>query len=287
MTNPLTVFDNIVLKNTNHGKPILADIRYLSNTDELPVVVFIHGFKGFKDWGHWNLIADQIAKAGYCVVKFNLSHNGTTPEQPTDFADLEAFSNNTYSIELDDVKTVLDYLHTEGPKIPNLNLRKTYLIGHSRGGGLALLKAHEDNRIAGVVTWASVSDFGRRWSDEVMKKWSREKIHHVYNGRTKQNMPMKYTIVEDYKANLDRLHIKSAVEKLALPLLHIHGSDDPTVPIDEAKTLASWNKHSQLEIIENADHVFDGKHPFTKEELPLNSKLLVDKTLSFLDKISK
>lgn len=287
MTNPLTVFDNIVLKNTNHGKPILADIRYLSNTDELPVVVFIHGFKGFKDWGHWNLIVDQIAKAGYCVVKFNLSHNGTTPEQPTDFADLEAFSNNTYSIELDDVKTVLDYLHTEGHKIPNLNLRKIYLIGHSRGGGLALLKANEDNRIAGVVTWASVSDFGSRWSDEVIEKWSREKIHHVYNGRTKQNMPMKYTIVEDYRANLDRLHIKSAVEKLALPLLHIHGSDDPTVPIEDAKTLASWNEHSQLEIIENADHVFDGKHPFTKEELPLNCKLLVDKTLSFLDKISK
>jgi len=287
MTYPLTVIDNIELRNTDHGKPILMDVRSLINTTRKPVIVFIHGFKGFKDWGHWNLIADQFAKAGYCVVKFNLSHNGTTPDHPVDFVDLDAFSKNTYSIELNDVGSVLDYLHSPDCNISNIDLNKIYLVGHSRGGGLALLKAKEDARVAGVVTWASVSDFGSRWSDEVMEKWAKDKVHYVYNGRTKQDMPMKYTIVEDYNNNIERLNIKNAVGQLKIPLLHIHGTDDPTVGIEEARTLAKWNSQSELEVIDNADHVFNGRHPFHEEELPLNSQQLVDKTLSFLDKISK
>lgn len=287
MTNPLTVFDNIVLKNTRHSKPILMDIRHLSDDKDKPVVIFIHGFKGFKDWGHWNLIADQIAKAGYCVVKFNLSHNGTTPDHPMDFVDLDAFSNNTYSIELDDVKTVLDHLSSDANKITHLDLSKIYLIGHSRGGGLALIKANEDNRVSGVVTWASVSDYATRWSDEAKEQWKKDGVYFVYNGRTKQNMPLKYTLIEDFLNNRSRLDIKKAVAQLNAPILHIHGSEDPTVKVDEAHKMAEWNEKSELVVIENADHIFNGKHPFTDEELPNNSQQLVDKTVSFLDKISK
>ncbi len=287
MTNPLTVFDNIVLKNTRHGKPILMDIRYPSDERDKPVVIFIHGFKGFKDWGHWNLIADQIAQAGYCVVKFNLSHNGTTPEHPIDFVDLEAFSNNTYSIELDDVKAVLDFLSSNNNKIDHLDLSKIYLIGHSRGGGLALIKAIEDNRVSGVVTWASVSDYATRWSDEVKEQWKKDGVHFVYNGRTKQNMPLKYTLIEDFLKNRSRLDIKNAVIQMKMPILHVHGSVDPTIKVEEARKMAKWNEKSELVVIENADHVFNGKHPFTEEELPTNSQQLVDKTVSFLDKISK
>ena len=48
-------------------------------------------------------MADRFADAGFVFVKFNLSHNGTTIEHPIDFVDLEAFGNNNFAKELDDL----------------------------------------------------------------------------------------------------------------------------------------------------------------------------------------
>jgi len=287
MTNSLTKIDDLVIESKHHNKPIVCDVRYLPSQQHQPVVIFIHGFKGFKDWGHWNLIADQIALEGYIFIKINLSHNGTTLDKPLDFADLEAFSDNTYSLELEDVKQVINYLHSTACTIPNMDLKKTFLIGHSRGGGIALISAFEDERIKGVVTWASVSDYEKRWPKDVLAQWKKEGVHYVYNGRTKQNMPMKYGIVEDFLAHKERLNIKNAVAQLKKPTLFIHGSDDPTVDLAEAKNLESWSPTGRLVVIGNANHVFNGKHPFEEKELPVESQKLIKNTLSFLEQNSR
>lgn len=287
MTNSLTKIDDLVIESKHHNKPIVCDVRYLPSQQRQPVVIFIHGFKGFKDWGHWNLIADQIAQAGYIFIKINLSHNGTTLDKPLDFADLEAFSDNTYSLELEDVKHVIDYLQSTACTIPNMDLKNTFLIGHSRGGGIALISAFEDERIKGVVTWASVSDYEKRWPEDVLAQWKKEGVHYVYNGRTKQNMPMKYAIVEDFLAHKERLNIKNAVAQLKKPALFIHGSDDPTVDLTEAKNLESWSATGRLVVIEKANHVFNGKHPYEEKELPVESQKLVKNTLSFLEQNSR
>ncbi|WP_435524823.1 hypothetical protein [Chryseobacterium indoltheticum] len=55
-------------------------------------------------------------------VKFNFSHNGTTVEDPENFADLEAFGNNNYSKELSD----LGVLSTILLKIQKLMIRKLF-----------------------------------------------------------------------------------------------------------------------------------------------------------------
>ena len=62
-------------------------------------VIFCHGYKGFKDWGCWNLMADYLANHHICVVKFNFSCNGGTLSNPIDFPDLKAFGENNYSTE--------------------------------------------------------------------------------------------------------------------------------------------------------------------------------------------
>ena len=91
---------NNILIQGSEGKPILIDATFKANNFQKAVVVFCHGFKGFKDWCHFNLISDAFALAGYAVLKFNFSHNGGTLEQPIDFPDLEAFANNNFSIEM-------------------------------------------------------------------------------------------------------------------------------------------------------------------------------------------
>ena len=87
-----------------HNKPILCDLFFQDDQKPKPVVIFCHGYKGFKDWGAWDKMAETFAEKGYFFVKFNFSHNGTTPENPTEFLDIEAFGDNNYSIELDDLQ---------------------------------------------------------------------------------------------------------------------------------------------------------------------------------------
>ncbi|MEQ6122074.1 hypothetical protein [Reichenbachiella sp. MALMAid0571] len=86
--------ESFILASKHGNKSFLSDVRYEKNGIKKAVVLFIHGFKGFKDWGYFNLMADHFSDTNFVFVKMNLSHNGTTPESPLDFADLEAFGNN-------------------------------------------------------------------------------------------------------------------------------------------------------------------------------------------------
>ena len=88
----MKLIKDVILKSTHGERSMLGDIRYKSTNELKPIILFVHGFKGFKDWGHFNLIADWFAENGFIYVKFNLSHNGTNPENPNDFVDLNAFS---------------------------------------------------------------------------------------------------------------------------------------------------------------------------------------------------
>jgi len=61
---------NIIIKGTHH-KPILSDVFYNDNQVKKPIVIFAHGYKGYKDWGAWNLVAKAFANSGFVFIKFN------------------------------------------------------------------------------------------------------------------------------------------------------------------------------------------------------------------------
>ena len=273
---------NIVLERDGK-KPILIDAFYSETTINQPIIIFCHGYKGFKDWGAWNAMAETIAEGGFCVIKFNFSHNGGTMQNPIDFPDLEAFGNNNYTKELDDLDAIITWSQNYFKNISNIDTKEICLIGHSRGGGIAILKASEDTRITKLITLASVSDFGSRFgSDEELKNWKKEGVKFVLNGRTKQEMPHYYQFFEDFKANESRLDIKSAEKRLKIPHLIIHGSKDTTVNISEAKALHQWNPMSELKIIEGADHVFNTRHPWKEKELSNELNETINDVIAFL-----
>ncbi|MBL6448628.1 dienelactone hydrolase family protein [Fulvivirga sp. 29W222] len=286
MTNSLKIHDDIVLNSKHHKKKILVDARYISNQHKKPVIIFIHGFKGFKDWGHFNVLADEMAKAGYVFIKFNLSHNGTTPEHPVDFVDLDAFSENNFSIELDDTGTVIDYLFSEECVISSseMNTDNLFLMGHSRGGGLALLKTAEDDRVKAVATWAAVADFNR-WTKALLNEWQQDEVIYILNGRTGQKMPMKYQIVEDLEKNQDRLSISKAVSSLAKPVLVVHGTEDETVSSNDAQKIHELARDSALLLIDKANHVFGASHPYKGCKLPAHAQLAFDRTYDFFESL--
>ncbi len=276
---------NIILQ-SKHGRPFLVDVYYKKDGERKPVIIFSHGFKGFKDWGPFDLVADKFVEAGFVYVKFNFSHNGTTIESPTDFADLEAFGNDNLSIEMDDLGVVIDWVCSNQfpDSATESDSQKIYLMGHSRGGGISILKTKEDTRIKKICTWGSVNEFSKYWSDEELENIKRDGVVYVGNARTGQQMPIKWQMYENYFANMDRLFVPDAVKQMSIPFLIIHGTKDETIPVEAAIEMNQWNKNSELLLIENSNHNFGGKHPYTENNLTADLQQAVNATIQFFKK---
>ena len=280
-----------LIKQTNiqiegrHKKTILTDLFFIDDEKAKPVVIFCHGYKGFKDWGPWDKMAEFFAEKGYFFVKFNFSHNATTPENPTEFIDIEAFGENNYIKELDDLQSVIDWLLLPDFEHGNqLDSSKINLIGHSRGGGISIIKAAEENRIDKLVTFSSVSDFGSRFpTEKALKKWKEKGVSYIVNTRTKQQLPHHFQFYTNFKENEERLTISRATKKLEIPHLIVHGSKDTSVSISDSGNLFDWTPFPDLLLVEDADHVYNTSHPWDRSELPKAFKHVLDKTLEFMD----
>lgn len=276
---------NIILQADNPFRKFLVDVRYMPDDSPKPVVLFVHGFKGFKDWGTFNLMADYFAEAGFVFIKMNFSHNGTTIDQPLDFANLEAFGNNNFSIEQDDIEIVLDKLFDNNLIISSeTDLTNVYLIGHSRGGAATIIKASTDVRIKKLATLAAMNDMASRYPDEVMGSWKEDGVYYVYNGRTKQQMPLYYQIVENYEQNEERLNVKRSVETMGKPFLALHGTEDETLPISMLHEMKCWNDEIEIVEMKKANHTFGSVHPYVQDALPEDLNIAIDYIIQFFKK---
>lgn len=247
------------------GRSMLLDITFDDAFKNAPLIIFSHGFKGFKDWGTHNLVAKYFAESGFRYLKFNFSHNGTTTDHPLDFADLIAFSDNTFSIELEDLNTVIDFA-CGGSGMPAVS--GVYLIGHSMGGGISIIKASEDPRIIKLITMASISSFRNLWPKEVEQQWRLTGIFYTANKRTGQEMPLKVSLLDDLVKHAGRLDIIAKAKEIKQPWLIVHGDADPTVPLSHAEELAVAQPNAKFVIIHGADHTFGASHPYVEQTLP-------------------
>jgi len=259
------------------SREFLADVIFPDSEEKLPLVIFVHGYKGYKDWGAWELMGEKFAKAGFYFVKFNFSHNGTTIDNPNDFADLEAFGQNNYSKELEDLEVVINHFKNQ----KEVDSNKIILLGHSRGGGISIIKASENKSITKLITLASVSTLDRFPKNEAFENWKKDDVYFVENARTKQKMPHYFQFYQDFEINKDRFDVEKACENLTIPTLFIHGSGDESVPLNHSENLHLWTKYSQLEIIENANHTFGAKEPWESDSLPKELDEVIEVCIGF------
>ncbi|NQY29288.1 MAG: alpha/beta hydrolase fold domain-containing protein [Flavobacteriaceae bacterium] len=264
-------------------KPIQLDVSFNNNGKQKPILIFCHGYKGFKDWGCWNVMASRMANEDFFFLKFNFSHNGGTMEQPIDFPDLNAFGENNFTKELEDLENVISWITSpENKYSTELNPQDVILVGHSRGGGIVTIKASEDDRVTKLITLAGASDYKSRFpTGDQLAYWRNEGVAYVENGRTKQQMPHFIQFYDNFIENEARLTISTATKKIRIPYLIIHGTTDETVTFQEAEALHNWNVKSELFAIENANHVFGASHPWENDSLPDDLEIAVNKIINF------
>lgn len=265
-------------------RPITFDIFFSESRLPQPVIVYAHGFNGFKDWGNLDLIAEQFLASGFAFIKFNFSHNGTSPEQPEHFVDLAAFGDNNYTKQLDDLKRVIDWIHNPfNPYHSTIAIDKIGLIGHSMGGGISIIKTAEDMRIKSLITWAAIDQCKTpwgNWSRKQLNDWKHEGVAYYTNGRTRQQMPLNYQLYEDFLSNCERLDILKAASQIKVPWLICHGTEDINVPVTQAYNLKKGNANATLFTI-STDHVFGRRHPWNSIMQPSAMQEVLNRNILF------
>lgn len=254
---------NMVINGADN-KPIAIDIHLCNTTNKAPLVIYAHGFNGFKDWGNGNEMAAWFNAQGVHFLKFNFSHNGTAPEKPLEFTELAHFGNNNFSKQLYDLTNVIDWIHHPlHPLSSSIDYDKISLIGHSMGGGIAILHAAQDKRISKLVTWAAIAEATTpwgKWNEDKMAAWKESGVAYYHNARTQQDLPLYYQLKEDYDQHHERLNIKQAAQSIQIPWLICHAEDDAAVNIAIAHQLKSYQKLANV-WIGSGGHTFGRKHP--------------------------
>ena len=276
---PKTTKEKFVIQGTAYEKPILCDLTKPFQHHDKNLIIFCHGYKGFKDWGCWNLMADKFAQNGISFLKFNFSHNGGTINNPIDFPDLKAFSENNYSIEVNDVIRVVNYVKNEFTYFSNA---KIHLMGHSRGGGIACIASSRDLHIESLILLASVSDYKSRFPEQSeIDKWKENGVRYVENKRTKQKLPHLYQFYQNYVDNESILNIESSLKKFSGKTLICHGTMDLAVDFQNALNLCSWSNIGCLFKL-RTNHTFGSKHPWNENHIPTALDQIIEKSISFL-----
>jgi dienelactone hydrolase len=236
---------------------ILIDVRTSDRIMPRPAVLILHGFKGFKDWGMFPPLAERVARAGFTAVSFNVSGSGV--DNAGEFSRPELFGRNTYSAELSDVNRVLDAL-SDGA-LGMAATERFGLVGHSRGGAVAILTAARDQRVQALVTWAAIAET-HRWKDQVAEWRARGRLD-VVNSRTGQVLPLYTDLLDDLEKNGEKLQLAGSAALIAVPWLLLHGGADPAVPVAEAHLLASAAlKPPRVMVFPETGHTFGAVHPY-------------------------
>jgi dienelactone hydrolase len=255
---------------SDQGLPIRGDLDVPDRPRALVVVV--HGFKGFKDWGFFPWVAQRFVQHRLAVCRFNMSRSGIG-DDPESFDRLDLFEDDTYTTQLADLRCVVDYAQQQVPGV------STFLFGHSRGGGVALLGAAAVPSLRGVVTWAPIARCDR-WDEPTKRDWRSHGYLEQLNTRTKQVMRMSTAILDDYESHASQLDVVAATQSLAAPLLVVHGARDESVPADEGRLLASLKPDSSLLVIGSATHTFNAIHPLV--HVPFELVLAAEATAHFI-----
>lgn len=253
---------------------------------QLPAIIFLHGFKGFKDWGAFPEACAELSSAGFAVVAMNFSLNGVG-ESMTEFDQLDLFSRETLSQDLEDVGSVIDALQsgTIAADQASIETDNIGILGHSRGGHTATAAAAEYDDIACLVTWSAVADYNAHWSDQMISDWKEKGVTKIKNGRTGQMMPVRDLVYKDALQNADRLMAVKRARELTIPAMFIHSKGDEGVPYSEAEKLYRncSSSDKELKLIPNSGHTFGTSHPFEDEEFPETFENVVADTRAWFE----
>ena len=202
-----------------------------------PGLVLCHGFPagpgGAKTSGQtYPQLAERLAAdTGWVVLTFNFRGTGA--------------SEGDFSLAgwLDDLRAAIDYLLAAG------GVDGVWLAGASTGGALALCEAGEDERVRGVATLSARADF-HEWALDPESFLDHARSIGVIRDRRFPPDP------EAWARELREIRPTALIAKIPpRPVLLVHGADDDTVRLEDARVLADAAGDAvELRVLGEAGH---------------------------------
>ncbi len=231
---------------TQRGRQLTAWIWPQRRTS--PVLVAMHGWGGNAD--SLLPLAAPLHAAGYGVVLFDTRCHGDSDDD--DFASLPRFA--------EDLAAVLDAVKAE----PSVDVGRIAVFGHSVGAGAALLAAMRRTDIAAVVSLAAFAH-----PAEMMRRWLRAK---GMSWRWAETWMLAY-VQRVIGFRFDDIAPLTSIARARCPVLLLHGEDDATVPVSDARRLlaSAGRGNVQLSLLPGSHDAFE------------DVEAQVDAVLDFLD----
>jgi len=202
-----------------------------------PALVLCHGFPAgargaLTSAQTYPDLADHLAaETGWTVVAFNFRGTG------------ESEGNFSLGGWVDDLRAVVDHA-VDMPRAGGV-----WVAGSSAGGAVALCAAADDDRIGGVATLAAPPEFDG-WAGDARAFLAHCRLVGVIRDAA---FPAD---VEEWAAEFKQMQPLTSIAGIPpRPLLLMHGSEDPTVPVSDARALAdAANGQVDLRVIAGAGH---------------------------------
>lgn len=230
-----------------HGRAMDV-VVYRPDASCAPVVIFSHGYNGYKD--DFRDTAQYLLQKGIGSVAFTFCGSG--PRDQSGFPTTEM----TLFTERDDLIAVMDYVK----KLPWFN-GKLFLFGGSQGGMVSAMAAQAcPDEVAGMIllfpALSIPDDWNARYPDdasvpETIDWWG------VMLGR-------------DYVLALRGLDIFEGMPQFTAPVVLMHGSDDAVVPCHYSERAAHTYPNAGLVVYRGEGHGFSPSAMADVNERTLN-----------------
>lgn len=209
---------------------------------KLPVVCIFHGFTGNKMEPHFIFVklSRMLEARGIASVRFDFGGSG---ESDGDFKDM------TISNELEDAKSILNYVKT----LDFVDKNNIGILGLSMGGAIGSMLAGECKEdIRALCLWApagNMAELIQRDRTEEDLKLLRKTGYWDLGG-----LALGTSFLDDV-LSLDIYEKAAPYDKNVLLL---HGDKDSAVPLSTSeKYLEIYETKAVLHVIEGADHTFN------------------------------
>jgi len=263
----------------------LNGVLHRAGETEAPLVVLIHGLTGCEDSAHVRASAARLLESGFDVFRFNL--RGAGPSRP----DCRAMYHAGRS---DDLRLALDGLVSAGHGRAGI-----FAMGYSLGANLLLKYLGEtgrDSRIARAVSVSAPIDLAaasarleaarnrgyHRWLLNRMKADWRSgpldigpaqtaAMEHATSIRAFDDGVVAllngFADAADYYARNASAQYLSGI---GVPVLVLHGENDPWIPADAYRALTGLPQTVRVEIAKGGGHVgFHGRRGRWHDECAL------------------
>lgn len=272
----------------NIGEAVSFDItiKENSNQNKLPIIFLLHGFKISKNWGFFPYLANKFADNGFIFCKFNFSTNGYT-EASDKIIDFEKFARNTITQDLLDALLIFDSFNNKQLDIPGIFYERwngeIYLLGFSKGGGIAILSANERSYVNKIALWSSIYTFDR-YTNRQKQEWKKNGFIETRDFRNDMNIKIYSSYLEDLEQNINKYNLKQRIRDLKIPILALHCKQDFTVPVKEIYENIdfNYNKNVELYLINHCGHSLGTMFPYTNPGIILEEA--ISKTMDFYKK---